>query len=227
MDLKELRISKKIRQTSLASRLGVKPSTLSGWEAGRSPIPNDKRLEIANILQVDPDLIETPYDIIKSEIQESESKEITSLYKEFKELLESVDGADRYFRDIDLPIDFKYWLENILKSIKRFTNDMIDYDYAYADLIKLRIEVSRRIMIENILNYQLNYYDFRDKSIRNEIIRRTLEGGEEVTEYFSEVTEYFSIVSKEIRSEIQKGRTSIQNITLDISHKPEYGGDDT
>ena len=172
MDLKELRNSKFISQKELAKKINVNPSTLSGWESGRSPVPDDKKAEIADILQVSPSTIETPYERIKSKINYNELLQNETINNDFKETLYLINKADeKLFPDFqaykalsehDLTIDFRDRFSNILQSIKRFTEDMIDYNNTQNELLRLRIETSRQMMIHAVLEFQSDYYEYLD-----------------------------------------------------------------
>lgn len=46
----ELRVAKKLERYDISAALRVDPSTVYRWEEGKSSIPDDKKLELADLL---------------------------------------------------------------------------------------------------------------------------------------------------------------------------------
>lgn len=53
INLKNLRISKRLSQRELAEKLGINPSAISAWESGRNLPKYDHIEKLANIYEID------------------------------------------------------------------------------------------------------------------------------------------------------------------------------
>ena len=164
MQLKELRKKSGMLQRDIAKKIGIQPSTLSGWESGRSPLPLKEKKKLAQLFKVEPDEIETPHQLSENK----QSKALDGIFDAIDMLGASLDDV---LNDEDLG-DLKDSFIETVRNIEIFTQNAERYgrkqtrELAFQTVISLEQAKLSFLQYQRIIMESLNHH-FPEDLIEN------------------------------------------------------------